>query len=419
MLCSVDLFPVPDKILDSNIPVPTSPAASHIPDFGVNTPSQASSSASSSPGIRNVQLRTSRVSSTQFSPPFELTSSGALKLNYLAPDNTGENTYTYFPLHPFTTPSAEGSVAAPRISPFQIPRRQPMLSQLNEAEPPSDIVLRIGNHLVTESSKLTPALVGERFVEPTLIDYKGKKCLIFVFGVWLFFFLVLSSPKRPSAPGSISCVLLNMFRPWTIYSFTPYFTLFLTTLFGCFSSLFPTLFFLFFPHFCGTSNWSGLRLDQDLAVQREGTFIFRYRAFDIFSAVPGGQEQPILAELYGGPFRVYSTREFPGLEPSTDLTRVRAFSISYRPLLTFVLFLWSIFFLGLPNHWCGMLPLKCLTWVMFNVDLQSLAKYGVRVTLRDAERKSRKRSNSERDSWLGERRRKTQWIAIDFYLCGG
>jgi len=35
---------------------------------------------------------------------------------------------------------------------------------------------------------------------------------------------------------------------------------------------------------------------------------------------------------------------------------------------------------------------------MVNVDLQSLAKYGVRVTLRDAERKSRKRSNSERDS---------------------
>jgi hypothetical protein len=61
---------------------------------------------------------------------------------------------------------------------------------------------------------------------------------------------------------------------------------------------------------------------QDLAVQREGTFIFRYRAFDIFSSVPGSQRHPILAELYGGPFRVYSTREFPGLEPSTELTRV-------------------------------------------------------------------------------------------------
>ncbi|KAL9711991.1 hypothetical protein Ac2012v2_005066 [Leucoagaricus gongylophorus] len=269
ILCSVDLFPVPDKILDSNIPVPTSPAASHIPDFGCYTASQASSSSASSPSVRNVQPHTSRVSSAPTSLPFGPTSSGALKLNYVASDNAGENAYTYFPLHPFTTPSAEGGVVPLRISPFQIPRRQPMLSQLNEAEPPSDIVLRIGNHLVTESSKLTPALVGERFVEPTLIDYKGKKCLVFVFG--------------------------------------------------------------------------------DLAVQREGTFIFRYRAFDIFSTVPGGQEQPVLAELYGGPFRVYSTREFPGLEPSTDLTR-------------------------------------------------SLAKYGVRVTLRDTERKSRKRSNSERDS---------------------
>lgn len=75
----------------------------------------------------------------------------------------------------------------------------------------------------------------------------------------------------------------------------------------------------------GILDPSGLWSPQDLAVQREGTFIFRYRAFDIFSTTPGGQERPILAELYGGPFRVYSTREFPGLEPSTDLTRVRVF----------------------------------------------------------------------------------------------
>ena len=187
ILCSVDLFPVPDKILDSNIPVPTSPAASHIPDFGCYTASQASSSSASSPSVRNVQPHTSRVSSAPTSLPFGPISSGALKLNYVASDNAGENAYTYFPLHPFTTPSAEGGAVPLRISPFQIPRRQPMLSQLNEAEPPSDIVLRIGNHLVTESSKLTPALVGERFVEPTLIDYKGKKCLVFVFGVCLFF----------------------------------------------------------------------------------------------------------------------------------------------------------------------------------------------------------------------------------------
>ncbi|TFK44832.1 velvet factor-domain-containing protein [Crucibulum laeve] len=171
--------------------------------------------------------------------------------------------YTFFPLHPYTTPNVNGTPSL--VSPFQIPRRQPMLDTLRpHATPPHDTVMRMGNHLITESSKLTPALVGEKFVEPTLVDYKGRKALIFVFG--------------------------------------------------------------------------------DLAVQREGTFIFRYRAFDLFSLASGAQHHPVLTELYGGAFRVYSTREFPGLAPSTSLTR-------------------------------------------------SLSKYGVRVTLRDAERKSKKRGN--------------------------
>jgi len=147
--------------------------------------------------------------------------------------------------------------------PFQIPRRQLMLSPLYPSEIPADAIRQIGNHIITESSKLTPALIGEKFAEPTLVDYKGKKALVFVFG--------------------------------------------------------------------------------DLAVRKEGVFILRYRSFDIFSAVPGNPHAPVLAELYGGPFKVFSTREFPGLEPSTDLTR-------------------------------------------------NLAKYGVRVTLRDAERKSKKRT---------------------------
>ncbi|KAF9012447.1 velvet factor-domain-containing protein [Cyathus striatus] len=174
-------------------------------------------------------------------------------------------TLTYFPLHPFTTPNVDGMVSM--VSPFQIPRRQPMLGNLSGSEQPEDAVHRVGNHLVTESSKLTPALVGEKFIEPTLVEYQGQKVLVFVFG--------------------------------------------------------------------------------DLAVQREGTFIFRYRVFDIFSTAHGGQIRPMLAELYGGAFRVYSTREFPGLAPSTDLTR-------------------------------------------------TLAKYGVRVTLRDAERKSKKPRGKDR-----------------------
>ncbi|KAK2463181.1 hypothetical protein APHAL10511_004836 [Amanita phalloides] len=169
---------------------------------------------------------------------------------------------TYFPLHPFNTTHAE-------MPPFQIPRRQPMLKTITNGEQPRDVIHRIENHLVTESSKLTPALVGEKFVEPVLVDYKGKDCLMFVFG--------------------------------------------------------------------------------DLAVQREGSFILRYRVFDIWSNVAGPDQHPILAECYGGTFRVYSTRDFPGLQASTELTK-------------------------------------------------SVSRYGVRVTMRDSERRPRARTRHRSNS---------------------
>ena len=52
----------------------------------------------------------------------------------------------------------------------------------------------------------------------------------------------------------------------------------------------------------------------------EGWFLFRYRVFDLFSVSNGSQ--PILAECWGSPFRIYATKQFPGLEPSTELTKV-------------------------------------------------------------------------------------------------
>jgi hypothetical protein len=55
----------------------------------------------------------------------------------------------------------------------------------------------------------------------------------------------------------------------------------------------------------------------------EGSFILRYRCFDLFSKVAGQDTTPVWAECYGGAFRVYSTKEFPGLRASTDLTKVR------------------------------------------------------------------------------------------------
>ena len=57
-------------------------------------------------------------------------------------------------------------------------------------------------------------------------------------------------------------------------------------------------------------------------MQIEGSFILRYRVFNLFAHVEGALDIPILAECYGGPFRIYSTKEFPGLRPSTELTKV-------------------------------------------------------------------------------------------------
>lgn len=57
-----------------------------------------------------------------------------------------------------------------------------MLKTISNGEQPRDVVYKLENHLITESSKLTPALVGEKFVEPVLVNYKGKDCLMFVFG---------------------------------------------------------------------------------------------------------------------------------------------------------------------------------------------------------------------------------------------
>ncbi|PCH44071.1 hypothetical protein WOLCODRAFT_26483 [Wolfiporia cocos MD-104 SS10] len=59
----------------------------------------------------------------------------------------------------------------------------------------------------------------------------------------------------------------------------------------------------------------------DLAVKDEGTFVLRYRVFDLFSLAAGDAGVPVLAECFGGPFRIYSTKDFPGLRRSTDLTK--------------------------------------------------------------------------------------------------
>jgi len=59
----------------------------------------------------------------------------------------------------------------------------------------------------------------------------------------------------------------------------------------------------------------------DLSVRLEGYFCLRYRFFDLFSRTAGSDDVPIAAELYSGVFVIYSTKEFPGLQASTPLTK--------------------------------------------------------------------------------------------------
>lgn len=92
-----------------------------------------------------------------------------------------------------------------------------------------------------EDTKCTTALSGATFVQPTCIDYEGRRALVFPFA--------------------------------------------------------------------------------DLAVKIEGDFFLRYRIFDLFSRMSGLVDVPVLAECYGGSFHIYSTKEFPGLQPSTELSK--------------------------------------------------------------------------------------------------
>ena len=120
---------------------------------------------------------------------------------------------TYFPLHPYMSLDSSGSHSP--TPPFQIPRRQLMLAHVNPYDLPNDVVYRIGNHYVTESSKLTPALVGEKFTEPTLVDLEGTKALVFVFGVRITLFC------QGNVNGHQRTMTVRVVRPHkAIYAYT-------------------------------------------------------------------------------------------------------------------------------------------------------------------------------------------------------
>jgi hypothetical protein len=60
----------------------------------------------------------------------------------------------------------------------------------------------------------------------------------------------------------------------------------------------------------------------DLSVRVEGSsFKLRYRFFDLCSRMEDSEDIPVSAELFSGTFVIYSTKEFPGLQASTPLTK--------------------------------------------------------------------------------------------------
>lgn len=67
----------------------------------------------------------------------------------------------------------------------------------------------------------------------------------------------------------------------------------------------------------------------------EGTFVLRYRTGTVYSQGGTQLQSPILAECFGRPFRIYATKEFPGLSPSTELTKARCLSICAHTELTY------------------------------------------------------------------------------------
>ena len=124
-----------------------------------------------------------------------------------------------------------------------------------------------GHHRYSDENKCTELLSGETVVPCSLVDYGGRKAAMFAFPVRASHGLGEFGANSSSAESS------------------------------------PTD-------------------PQDLAVKKEGRFVLRYRAFNIQSKIRDDGVVSILAECFGGPFEVYSTKSFPGLQASTELTRV-------------------------------------------------------------------------------------------------
>ena len=88
--------------------------------------------------------------------------------------------FSYPPPNVYAT--QQNSMPMPLPPPLHVPQ-QVVANYPSAASNNTDVIARVGNHPITEGSKSTNALVGQTFVQPANVDYKGKKSLMFVFAV--------------------------------------------------------------------------------------------------------------------------------------------------------------------------------------------------------------------------------------------
>lgn len=89
-----------------------------------------------------------------------------------------------------SSPPSSSSEYGPEILHYHYQQERPMSSPnrlmtgyIYPPEGTSDVVYHLEGFPITENSKQTQALVGATFVQPSIIDYQGKKAIVFVFAV--------------------------------------------------------------------------------------------------------------------------------------------------------------------------------------------------------------------------------------------
>lgn len=95
---------------------------------------------------------------------------------------------TFVPAHPYPIPSGPMSTTAIPSSPPVIPGFLPA------SYPAPDIVHYSAGFPVTETSKMTQALVGATFIQPVIVEYQGNMSIMFVFSVRLVSFCTYIYP---------------------------------------------------------------------------------------------------------------------------------------------------------------------------------------------------------------------------------